>query len=245
MRRFIKKTATKAVGNGFFTNLALGSVLISIGFACLYPSSTDIYVDGVNENVFRSGKSSNGVSLMFNVYCGTEYLDGILDTLQRHGAFATFFVGGSWADDHPEMLHKILSYGNELGNHGYFHRDHALLDEESNRHEMKVCNDYVRLVTGVDIRLFAPPSGSYGETAVSVATALGMKTILWSKDTIDWRDKNAALIYTRATKNVQGGDFILMHPVKETADALDDILIYYTKKGFSAITVSKNLSGDG
>ena len=25
---------------------------------------------------------------------------------------------------------------------------------------------------------------------------------------IDWRDKNAALIYTRATKNVKNGDFI-------------------------------------
>ena len=69
-----------------------------------------------------------------------------------------------------------------------------------------------------------------------------MKTILWSKDTIDWRDKNASLVYTRATKDVKGGDFILMHPMTATADALDDILKYYETKGLETLTVSENLS---
>ena len=72
-----------------------------------------------------------------------------------------------------------------------------------------------------------------------------MKTILWSRDTIDWRDKNAALIYTRATKNVRGGEFVLMHPMEATADALDDILKYYEKQSLSVITVSENLQIKG
>ena len=72
-----------------------------------------------------------------------------------------------------------------------------------------------------------------------------MKTILWSKDTNDWRDKNAALIYTRATKNVKAGDFILMHPMNETADALDDILKFYEANSLKAVTVSKNLKKEG
>jgi peptidoglycan/xylan/chitin deacetylase (PgdA/CDA1 family) len=72
-----------------------------------------------------------------------------------------------------------------------------------------------------------------------------MKTMLWSRDTVDWRDKNSALIYTRATKNVKGGELILMHPMQETANALKDILTYYQLHGFSAITVSENVQTGG
>ena len=93
--------------------------------------------------------------------------------------------------------------------------------------------------------LFAPPSGAYNDDTLKAAGLLGMKTILWSKDTIDWRDKNAALIYTRATKNVKAGDFILMHPMKETADALNDILNYYEANSLKTVTVSENLKKEG
>ena len=68
-----------------------------------------------------------------------------------------------------------------------------------------------------------------------------MKTVLWSRDTIDWRDKNASLIYTRATKGVKGGEFVLMHPMQETADALEDILKYYESVSLSVVTVSEHL----
>ena len=72
-----------------------------------------------------------------------------------------------------------------------------------------------------------------------------MTTVLWSKDTIDWRDKNAAVIYSRATKNIKLGDFVLMHPMKATADALNDILKFYETQGLKAVTVSGNLQKEG
>ena len=72
-----------------------------------------------------------------------------------------------------------------------------------------------------------------------------MRTIMWSKDTIDWRDKNSAIVYTRATKNAKGGDFVLMHPTPHTADALSDILKYYESSKLRAITVSENLREGG
>jgi peptidoglycan/xylan/chitin deacetylase (PgdA/CDA1 family) len=68
-----------------------------------------------------------------------------------------------------------------------------------------------------------------------------MKTILWSRDTIDWRDKNPALIYTRATKSIKSGEFVLMHPTKATADALEDVLKYYQSLALPVITVGENL----
>ena len=42
------------------------------------------------------------------------------------------------------------------------------------------------------------------------------KVILWSIDTIDWRDKSEKIVYKRATKNISGGDLVLMHPKEHT-----------------------------
>ena len=68
---------------------------------------------------------------------------------------------------------------------------------------------------------------------------MGYKTIMWSKDTIDWRDKDIKTIINRATKDVCGGDMILMHPKKHTLEALPKILDYYEKGGLTAVTVSE------
>lgn len=46
-------------------------------------------------------------------------------------------------------------------------------------------------------------------------------------------------------KNYKGGEFVLMHPMKETADALDDILTYYETCSLRAVTVSENLQDGG
>jgi len=64
---------------------------------------------------------------------------------------------------------------------------------------------------------------------------------MWSKDTIDWRDKDANLVFSRATKNIEGGDLILMHPTEHTLKALPLILEYYSINGYTATTVSECL----
>ena len=70
---------------------------------------------------------------------------------------------------------------------------------------------------------------------------MNMRTVLWSNDTIDWRDKDASLVYTRATKNVTAGALVLMHPMPHTVKALPDILKEYKRRGLTAITVGENL----
>jgi peptidoglycan/xylan/chitin deacetylase (PgdA/CDA1 family) len=142
-------------------------------------------------------------------------------------------------------LRAIYEAGHELGNHGYFHKDHKQLNLVQNQKEINDCNKFIELATGYKPTLFAPPSGSYGNDMLSACKELGMKTVLWSRDTIDWRDKNASLIYTRATKEINIGDFVLMHPMTETADALDDILKYYENHSLKTVTVSENLQEKG
>ena len=189
--------------------------------------------------IYSGDRNSSDVALMFNVYEGTDIVNGILDVLKKYNAKATFFVGGCWADDNEKTLLRILEEGHEIGSHGYFHRDHSKLNQDQNREEMETTESLVRRLTGYDIKLFAPPSGAFSVSTLKVAENLGYKTIMWSKDTIDWRDKNTKTVYNRATKNISGGDLVLMHPKKHTLEALPKILERYQSLGLAAVTVSE------
>ena len=76
---------------------------------------------------------------------------------------------------------------------------------------------------------------------IEAAESMGLKTILWSKDTVDWRDKDEETTFLRATQNAEGGDLILMHPMEHTVKALPRILDDYAAHGLRAVTVSENL----
>ncbi len=224
------------------SNLVLGVLVLSVGALCLSPSENALLIDGEQSEIYRSAdQSSTGVSLMFNVYWGTKEVYRILDILQARNAKATFFIGGCWADDNVECLRAIFAAGHEIGNHGYFHKDHAKLSVLENQREISSCNRFIELALGEAPTLFAPPSGAYGADMLSACKSLSMKTILWTRDTIDWRDKDSEIIYSRATKDIQGGEFVLMHPMQATADALDGILQYYQEQSLTVITVSENL----
>lgn len=226
-----------------FTNAALAVLLLAVGIVCFLPVGVST-AGKLSDRVYYSGNTdSSYVSVMINVYWGTEYIPAMLDVLDEYSAKATFFVGGSWADDHTEALREIVRRGHELGNHGYFHRDQDKLSYEKNAEEIRLCGELVEQLTDVRMNLFAPPSGAYSANTVDAAQELGYKVILWSKDTIDWRDRDQSLIYRRATEEISGGDLVLMHPTAETASALPSVLAYYREQGLQVVPVSENISG--
>ncbi len=235
----MKRISNKALT--FVTSLIMLVLAVGITAVC-FSDRGDVAVISSGETyspVYSGNRAGKNVALMFNVYEGAETIDGIIETLKKHSMKATFFIGGCWAENNEETLVKILESGNELGSHGYFHKDHSKLDEKGNRDEMLATEKLIQRVTGEKVSLFAPPSGAYSVTTLKVAENLGYKTIMWTKDTVDWRDKNAKTVYNRATKNIVGGDFVLMHPKEHTLAALDDILTYYEKLGLKASTVTE------
>lgn len=191
--------------------------------------------------IYNGDRQSGRVSLMINVYWGTEYLDEMLKVLEEEDVKTTFFVGGSWVAKNGEYLQKICKNGHEIGNHGYNHKDHKKLSQEAQRREIETTHKLVKSITGTEMTLFAPPSGSYNKTTLAVAGDLGYKTIMWSKDTIDWRDKDEDIVFSRATKGVEAGDLILMHPTFHTAKALPKIIKTLKANGLSVSPVSEVL----
>lgn len=233
----MRKLSSRAVAA--ITNGILALVLILVGTVCFFPSVSD--VSGVEGEVHYRGASPDGVSLMFNVYWGAETVDGILSVLASAGARATFFVGGSWADDNADCVRRIAAAGHEIGSHGYFHRDHASLGYEENYAEIKQSVDFLTLVSGQKIALFAPPSGAYSDDTLLAARSLGLQTVMWSRDTVDWRDKDEETCFRRATQDLAAGDLILMHPMEHTLAALPRILGYCGAHGLRVIPVGENL----
>lgn len=231
-------------GHRLISNVIICIMLIGIaifaGVGVNLVSSSKI----INGVFYSGNENSNKISLMINVYWGTEFIDEILNILEENDVKTTFFVGGTWAVKESDMLEKIYSAGHEIGNHGYYHKEQGKISAEKNYEEILNTHNLVKNLIGVEMNLFAPPSGSYNKKTVEIANQLGYKTIMWTegRDTIDWRDKDSEIIYQRAIKNCKGGDFVLMHPTQATTDALDRIIKTIKGMGFEICPVSENLA---
>ena len=222
-------------------NLALAAIVLVVGFVGFWGGSAAA-VSYKSDNLYYGGdENGNSVTLTFNVYEGTAIVEQILDILDEYEAKATFFIGGAWADDNIDCVREIYRRGHELGSHGYFHKDHSKMSYEANLEEIRPSVKLLEMICGQKITLFAPPSGAFAENTINACTELGLKVIMWSRDTIDWRDKDVNLIVNRATLNLNAGEIILMHPKEQTVKALPTILNYIREHGLTADTVSRNL----
>ena len=236
----MKKLSAKSLT--LITNFILVAVLISVYAVTSLPTQiVPIYSQAKISAIYNGNQGSNKVSLMFNVYENTKVVNEIMAVLDEHQVKATFFIGGCWADDNGETLLKIAENGHEIANHGYFHKDHKKLNYENNIKEITNTNTVIKALSNVTPTLFAPPSGSFSDTTLDACYDLNMKVIMWTLDTIDWRDKDEQLVYERATKKLKGGDLVLMHPKEHTLKALPRVLEYIKSKGFIQCTVSENL----
>ena len=136
---------------------------------------------------------------------------------------------------------RVIYNGNIENNNVSYHKDQNNLDYESNLQEIKLCHAVIFENLGIEMNLFAPPSGAYNINTVDAATSLNYSTIMWTHDTIDWRDQDENLIFNRATKNLSNGDLVLMHPTKKTVEALPNIISTAINNGFNPTTVSNCL----
>ena len=225
--------------NKKIVDIILGVIILSLCAVAFLPSKViSVYSENAYQPIYNGNKNKDQVALMFNVYENSENVNKIIEILQKNNAKATFFIGGCFADDNKDVLENIINSGNELGNHGYFHKDHKNLSKEGNLNEIQNTHKIVTALVGYNMNLFAPPSGSFSKTTLKVAESLGYQTIMWTKDTIDWRDSDKNLIIKRATDKISAGDLILMHPKDHTVSALEEIIKSIQSSGLNCVTVT-------
>lgn len=193
--------------------------------------------------VYHGDSELPRVGLAINVAWGEEYLEEMLAALAREKVTATFFFVGTWVKAFPEMVREIARSGHEVANHGLYHGH----PQQMKRDELKrLIMDNARLLQEVTSQkpsnLFAPPYGEVNTTIVSAAGELEYRTIMWSVDTVDWKNPGPELLLHRVLSKVEAGGIILMHPTISSMKALPVLIRSLRQKGLEPGTVSSVLS---
>lgn len=224
--------------NNFWVDFIIAGLLITMVLMLVAKEPAAVFNTYVNTPLYKGDTSKPVVAFACNVVWGTEYIPDMLKLFKENNIKITFFVGGQWAKQNPDLLIQMVSEGHEIGNHGYNHKKPTQLSVEQNKKEILDTERVVSDITGIKTVLFAPPYGDYDERVVSLAKALGYKTIMWSIDTIDWRGDGYQTVINRVLKNPSNGDIILMHPTKDTLIALPTIIRELKRRGLTIGRVS-------
>lgn len=187
--------------------------------------------------IYRGNPKKQRIALSINVAWGEAYIPQMLDILEEQGVYATFYIEGRWAKNHTKLVKQMVKAGHEIGNHSYTHADFSSISTEQARDELMKTNQVLEKITKKKIQLFAPPSGAFNGETAQLAKELGMYTILWTMDTIDWQNPSPSTVMQRILKKKHPGGIVLMHPTKASTYALDLMIETLQGKGYALGTV--------
>ena len=185
----------------------------------------------------------------------SSYTPQILDTLDKYGVKATFFVknGGKY----NYLMKEIVNRGNAIGIHTYSHDYKAIYSsEEAYYNDMNKILKLVKDQTGVDTKIMRFPGGS--SNTVSKNYSKGIMTRL-SKSVVsngfvyyDWNCSNGdadganttqkQLNYCSQYPKSASRVIVLMHDTKQaTRDSLPKIIEYYKSCGFEFAVLTESV----
>lgn len=165
------------------------------------------------------------------------YTPRVLKTLKENNAVATFFVVGNRVPTYSDTVKKAHDMGCEIGNHTYEHKNLTRVSEAEVKRQITKTNRNVKKVTG-QAPVIVRPTG--GATNANVKQWVGMPSIIWSIDTLDWKTRNADSTKRAVLDHVKDGDIVLMHDLySATATASETIIPELVKRGYQLVTVSE------
>ena len=161
--------------------------------------------------------------------------DHVLETLERHGVRAVFFVVGQRAATYEGRVRvrNAAAAGHRVGNHTWTHSvPFGLLDDDTVRYEI---DDTVRLVNALDGEglLFRP----YGVGGVmdhrlmspfgaAHLQSIGATVVSWTSVPGDWLDPQGWVETALADVDAQEWAVVVLHDIDgAAADRLEDFLV--------------------
>lgn len=182
------------------------------------------------------------VSLTFDISWGTKTAPKVLDILRRHGVKATFFLSGPWAEHHPEIVRAIVADGHEIASHGQEHWNLSQYDGDTVRRNIQSAHEILKRLSGQEPRFFRPPNGDFDDLVVRTARELGYETIIWSVDSLDWKNPGADYMTQRVTRLVFPGAIILFHASdssRQVDAALPAVIENLRRQGYRLVTLGE------
>ena len=175
----------------------------------------------------------------------------LLEVLARHDARATFFLIGRHVQRRPDIAREIAKAGHTLGNHTFTHPLLIFKSGAEIRKELSECRAALTDAIGEHSNLFRPPFGGRRPAVLRIARELGLVPVMWSVTGYDWNAPRAEVIEQKITKQIRGGDVILLHDGghkqmgadrSQTVLATDRLITRYRAEGCNFVTVSEMMA---
>ena len=165
------------------------------------------------------------------------YTPRILKTLKENNSVATFFVVGNRVPMYSDTVKKAYDMGCEIGNHTYEHKSLPNLSETEVKRQISKTNKEVKKAIGEKPVIMRPTGGA---TNTNIKKWVGMPSIIWSVDTLDWKTRYADSTRRAVLNRVKDGDIVLMHDLySATATASETIIPELVRRGYQLVTVSE------
>ncbi|MBR2023559.1 MAG: polysaccharide deacetylase family protein [Clostridia bacterium] len=226
---------------------AVGCVLLSALFfvvgVCIFVTQKRVAQTVASSRllpVYSVAREDKQIAISFDCAWGVEHTDEILSHLKNNDVRCTFFAVEFWVERYPEYAKKIVDAGHELGTHSRSHPYMSKLSKTQIQDELTTSALAIERATGKKPDLFRAPYGDYNNTLIQTATELGLYTIQWDVDSLDWKNLSATEIALRVVNGAKSGSIILCHNNGlHTAEALPLIFSTLKNRGFSFVPIGE------
>lgn len=228
------------VGKRRLTAVAALLAVIAIFYTVNSPAIVGASATKRELPIYCVQRDNKAVSLTFDAAWGNEDTQQLIDILGKYNVKATFFVVGFWVDKFPESVKALSDGGHEIMNHSDDHAHFSKLSPDQIVKNITACNKKIAAVTGVTPTLFRCPYGEYDDHVIKTLKSMGMHTIQWDVDSLDWKNLSASEITQRVTSRVKPGSIVLFHnAAPHTPAALPSIIEFLLKNGYDIVPVSQ------
>ncbi len=227
------------------TCIVLGAIALLIIFAIIIFSTKNVIIATSQSNrllpIYSTKRTDDKkISFSFDAAWGADDTQILIDTFAKYNIKVTFFVVGEWVDKFPDMVKALHDAGHEIQNHSNTHPHLTNLSKEKIAEEITGCNQKIKAITGIEPTLMRPPYGDYNNKVIEATESLGMYTIQWSVDSLDWKDLSAKEITNRVQSAIQPGGIVLFHnAAKHTPEALPTLIESLLAEGYEFVPISQ------
>ncbi len=163
----------------------------------------------------------------------------LLEVLGRHRVPAVFCLVGQQAQRHPGIVAAIVESGHMLGNHSMRHDDLSAWSTKDIEADLVATNAAITSAApGVDVPYFRAPYGRWGRSP-AVADALGMASLGWRFDVVDWEPPGVDVLVARLRERMAPGAIVLLHDGggdrSQTVEAVDRIVPELLREGWTFV----------
>lgn len=184
------------------------------------------------------------IALTFDDGPDDSFTPQVLDVLKAHGVKATFFLIGKRAEEHPDMVRRIVREGHVIGNHSYGHPLFTKLTVEQFAGETNRAEDVLSRLCGYRPKLLRPPYGEIDEEQLQWAKSNGYVIVNWNVDSLDWKSIGEEQVSRNVLSHTKAGSIILQHSaggntqdLSGTVKALPGIIAKLREQGYDLVTV--------